>query len=98
MSMDGPLEIYGTVDTLSCFDCTVLTRLSDHFSVDRPSEVTFTTVRKSLMQIVPLCLDSDPFVNATFLASSHLVMARAGSGGGAHTAGRTPGKRGNCGH
>ncbi|RDB17735.1 Phosphatidylethanolamine N-methyltransferase [Hypsizygus marmoreus] len=28
--------------------------------VDRPSELNFTTVRVSLMHIVPLCLDSDP--------------------------------------
>ncbi|KAI3614456.1 phosphatidylethanolamine n-methyltransferase [Moniliophthora roreri] len=28
--------------------------------VDRPSELDFTSVRQSLMRIVPLCLDSDP--------------------------------------
>lgn len=28
--------------------------------VDKPSEMTFSSVRNSLMRIVPLCLDSDP--------------------------------------
>ncbi|TFK90909.1 phosphatidylethanolamine N-methyltransferase [Polyporus arcularius HHB13444] len=28
--------------------------------VDKPKELNFTTVRESLMRIVPLCLDSDP--------------------------------------
>ena len=31
-----------------------------HSSVEKPSELNFQTVRKSLMRIVPLCLDSDP--------------------------------------
>ncbi|KAF8970716.1 phosphatidylethanolamine N-methyltransferase [Flammula alnicola] len=47
MSMDGPIEIYGTLK-------------SNFLIVDRPSDVNFTTVRESLMHIVPLCLDSDP--------------------------------------
>lgn len=85
MSMDGPLEIYGTAHTLPCFDCTVLTRLSDYVSVDRPSEVTFTTVRKSLMQIVPLCLDSDPSL-IPLSCKLPLGEGTSGSGGGAHTA------------
>ena len=29
-------------------------------SVEKPSELTFETVRESLMRVVPLCLDSDP--------------------------------------
>jgi phosphatidylethanolamine N-methyltransferase len=30
------------------------------FTVDKPAEVNFTTVRETLVKIVPLCLDSDP--------------------------------------
>jgi phosphatidylethanolamine N-methyltransferase len=29
-------------------------------TVDKPAEVNFTTVRETLVKIVPLCLDSDP--------------------------------------
>lgn len=41
--------------------CIVVLRLMECFLlVDKPTEVNFTTVRESLMHIVPLCLDSDP--------------------------------------
>jgi phosphatidylethanolamine N-methyltransferase len=57
MSMDGPLEIYGAnplLNTLGWF-------LDHYFTVVKPSDLlTFTTVRESLMHVVPLCLDSDP--------------------------------------
>lgn len=57
MSLDGPLEIFGActlyVDSSSCLHESTST-------VERPSQLDFPTVRKSLMHIVVLCLDSDP--------------------------------------
>lgn len=58
MSMDGPIEIYGTKSVIIFLD-----RVDYHCSsaVDTPSEpLTFSSVRGTLMRIVPLCLDSDP--------------------------------------
>lgn len=43
-----------------CHASRVLTPNRFSFTVDKPAEVNFTTVRETLMEIVPLCLDSDP--------------------------------------
>ncbi|KAJ3509898.1 hypothetical protein NLJ89_g4975 [Agrocybe chaxingu] len=56
MSMDGPIEIYGTCPFF--LGVTIFSK-TPHI-VDKPSEVDFTSVRTSLMRVVPLCLDSDP--------------------------------------
>ena len=44
-----------------------------HFAVDKPTELNFASVRESLMQIVPLCLDSDP---SLMPQSCKLIMSR----------------------
>lgn len=56
MNIDGPLEIYGANYLWNHFG-----RLPHYrFSVVKPTEpLTFTSVRESLMHVVPLCLDSD---------------------------------------
>jgi phosphatidylethanolamine N-methyltransferase len=59
MSSAGPFEIYGSFSHFSIQFCTTL-GLPDRHTVDQPAELTFESVRHSLMHIVPLCLDSDP--------------------------------------
>jgi phosphatidylethanolamine N-methyltransferase len=44
---DDPFPIIGTA-------------LNDHRTVDRPGRLDLSNVRRHLMRIVPLCLDSDP--------------------------------------
>lgn len=60
MSMEGPFEIYGT--SFFFFSPPFYGNLTKHICsvVDKPSEFNLVSVRKSLMRIVPLCLDSDP--------------------------------------
>jgi len=58
MSLDGPIDIVGSYSCLYWIHI----RANDFFysPVEKPSELNFRSVRKSLMRIVPLCLDSDP--------------------------------------
>lgn len=56
MSLDGPIDIFGSYVT---FVHLALLILTVHI-VDQPTELNVQTVRESLMRIVPLCLDSDP--------------------------------------
>lgn len=56
MSIDGPIEIYGKA---FCFIC-LFAASSCSFTVDKPAEINFESVRKTLQHIVPLCLDNDP--------------------------------------
>lgn len=60
MSLDGPIDIVGSYFRLN----RIHLRENDVFltcsPVEKPAELNFQTVRKSLMRIVPLCLDSDP--------------------------------------
>jgi phosphatidylethanolamine N-methyltransferase len=60
MSMNGPIEIYGTKIYHHFFYQSSFVHLRSS-AVDTLSEPpTFSSVRETLMRIVPLCLDSDP--------------------------------------
>lgn len=57
MSLDGPIEICSE-SSLYCFQ--VYAEPGGIYVVDEPAHLDFTSVRATLMRVVPLCLDSDP--------------------------------------
>lgn len=55
MSLDGPLEIFGNIGFFIQANS-----LTDPSLVDHVANLDLPSVRKSLLRIVSLCLDSDP--------------------------------------
>lgn len=60
MSLDGPFEVYGTSLSSTLIEGANFVDLWWRTAVDKPSAMNFDSVRRSLVHIVPLCLDSDP--------------------------------------
>ena len=56
MSLDGPIEVYGTLHVLVVDTY----KLTAPIPVDPPATLDFQSVRWYLIHIVTLCLDSDP--------------------------------------
>ncbi|KAF9262041.1 hypothetical protein L218DRAFT_960639 [Marasmius fiardii PR-910] len=48
--------------------------------VDKPSELTFDSVRNCLMRTIPLCLDSDPDLIPLSCKAGHEIKVRGGGG------------------
>ena len=57
MSLDGPIEVYGTSLVTST---NVHPFLIHYQTVDPPTTLDFSSIRWYLIRIVVLCLDSDP--------------------------------------
>lgn len=59
LSFDGPFEVYGKCRTISRY---IPESEQCPSAVSKPTALDFPSVRECLVHIVPLCLDSDPYL------------------------------------